>query len=106
MRTCLLTDTPTLASHTHINTNPQVAGIDFAAELIRIAQRRVRGSFCAADAGILTVCASSMTGVGGVYTCEWVCVHKGKGRSVASVCTYAWSRCGGMSMCRQPGLHQ
>ena len=36
MRTCLLTDTPTLASHTHINTNPQVAGIDFAAELIRM----------------------------------------------------------------------
>ena len=92
-------------SHTHINTNPQVAGIDFAAELIRIAQRRVRGSFCAADAGILTVCACSMTGVG-VCTPVSGCVHKGKGQIVASERTYGLSRYVGMSMCRQPGPHQ
>ena len=87
MRTCLLTDTPTLASHTHINTNPQVAGIDFAAELIRIAQRRVRGSFCAADAGILTVCASSMTGVG-VYTPASGCLCTKERAGVWQVCAH------------------
>ena len=31
----------------------EVAGVDFASDLIRIAQRRVPGSFCAADAANL-----------------------------------------------------
>jgi hypothetical protein len=53
----------------------QVAGVDFAGALIRIAQKRVAGSFCMADAAnlrcTLHVCVCVFVFV---FVCVCVCV--------------------------------